>query len=142
MALLTKKQVLLVKTEATEGSDASPSASLNAIRCLRDPDFKENIEELERNINQISLGMQPSIAGTKFSEITFQVEVAGSGADGTAPRIGALLKACGMAETIGDDGSGNSSTIYDPVSVATSSVTLYLYKDGLLHKMLGARGSF
>ncbi len=141
MALLTKKQVLLVKTEPTEGDDAVPTAAANAILLMRDPDFKENVEELERKINLSTLGMRPSIAGTKFSEITLQVEVTGSGTAGTAPRIGSLLKACGMAETVGDNGSGSSSVIYDPKSVSTSSVTIYLYKDGLLHKMLACRGS-
>lgn len=141
MSLLTKKQVLLAKIETTEGTDAVPTAADNAILIMRDPDFKENIEELERNVNQVTLGMKPSIAGTKFSGITFQVEVAGSGVAGTAPRIGALLRACSHAETIGDDGGGNSSVVYDPTSVSTSTVTLYLYKDGLLHKMLGCRGS-
>ena len=38
-------------------------------------------------------------------EVTFEVEMAGSGTAGTAPAFGPLLKACGNSETIVTDTS-------------------------------------
>ena len=55
----------------------------------------------------------------------------------TAPRLGALLKACAFAETV----SVGSSVTYNPVSSPTSSITVYLYLDGMLHKLTGAVGT-
>jgi hypothetical protein len=68
--------------------------------------------------------------------ITFEVELAGSGTAGTAPRFGAILKACGMSETI----VASTSVTYAPVSSTFSSATIYFNVDGVLHKLTGCRG--
>ena len=68
---------------------------------------------------------------------TFEVELAGSGTAGTAPRFGSLLKACGMSETV----VASTSVTYAPVSSSFSSVTIYYNVDGVLHKVTGARGN-
>ena len=60
-----------------------------------------------------------------------------SGAAGTAPGYGPLLMACGMSETV----NAGVSVVYTPVSAAFGSVTIYFNIDGILHKILGARGT-
>jgi len=51
---------------------------------------------------------------------------------GTAPPCGPLIQACGFDESSGE---------YTPVSTAFPSATIYVYFDGLLWKILGARGN-
>jgi hypothetical protein len=83
------------------------------------------------------LGQLPSLLGEKWAEITFKVPVIGSGTAGTAPRVGALLKACGHSETV----ISNTSVTYKPTSGTHGSVTIYAYKDGRLHTLRGCRGT-
>jgi hypothetical protein len=70
--------------------------------------------------------------------VTFEVEYAGSGTAGTAPRYGALLKACGFSETI----VASTSVTYAPVSTSFDSCTIYYSTDGIRHKVTGCRGNF
>ena len=59
----------------------------------------------------------------------------GSGTAGTAPELGALLKACGMTETVVAVTSVTyafSSTLSD-----YKSLTIWYYQDGTAHKMTG-----
>ncbi len=67
--------------------------------------------------------MMASVGGMRTTEITFKVELRGSAAAGSAPEIGDLLEACGMAETV----TAGSSVVYSPVSVNDKSVTIYHY---------------
>ena len=68
----------------------------------------------------------------------FDVELQSSGALGTAPAWGELMKGCAMAETI----VASTSVTYNPVSSAFDSLTLYVYRDGVLYKGLGCQGTF
>jgi len=70
--------------------------------------------------------------------VTFEVEMAGSGTAGTAPAYGPLLKACGNSQTI----VSSTSVTYAPISSNHESVTLYIFQDGVVQKITGARGSF
>ena len=137
MVMVVKRSLLLAKLETTYDSDPTPSASSNAI-AVQDAQIKENATAIERNLQLTSLGDFPSLLGEQWCEITFKVPVVGSGSAGTAPRIGCLLQACGLGETV----SGGTSVTYAPVSSGHGSVTIWLYKDGRLHKMTGCRGSF
>src|SRR5690606_13368485 len=85
-----------------------------------------------------SLTRKNSVGIKRFSEVTFQTELYGSGSVALPPRIGALLKACSMGETI----NSGSSVVYEPVSTGQSSVTLYIYMDGVRHIVTGAMGTF
>jgi hypothetical protein len=71
-------------------------------------------------------------------EVSFKTEIVGSGTPGTAPRVGALLQACGMSETIF---TATPSVNYRDASSSLASVTLYCYQGGRLHKVFGAVGN-
>lgn len=137
MVKLKHRSLLLAKIEATYGVDPTPTGASNAILTM-DSNIKETFEPVERGVQLASMTIRPSVGATRYAEVTFKTELLGSGTAGTAPRIGALLKACAFAETV----SVGSSVTYAPVSNPLSSVTLYLYLDGLLHKVTGAVGSF
>lgn len=136
MVMLMKKSVLLAKAETVYGTDPTPTGAANALLCY-DADVKETHEVIERNAQWNFLGRAPSLKGESYCEVSFKIDVYGSGQAALAPRIGALLKACGMAETI----QSGASVTYTPTSTPTSSATIYLYKDGRLHIITGARGN-
>lgn len=70
--------------------------------------------------------------------VTFDVEMSGSGSAGTAPKYGAILKACGLSETT----VTSTSVTYAPVTTPSDSVTLFVNYDGIRHMVTGARGTF
>jgi len=134
--MLKKRSVLLVKEESVYGTDPTPSASTDALLGI-DVKVKETPTAEERPVNKATLGKTASLLGKIHTEISFSVELKGSGTKGTAPRIGDLLEACGFTETI----YAGSSVSYAPASASIKSVTIYAYLDGRLHIVKGARGS-
>ena len=98
MALLTRKQLILVKAESTYGTDSSP-AGTDAL-LVRSIDVTPlEAEVVSRDLIRPYLGNSDQLLANTRVMMSFQVELAGSGAAATAPRFGGLLKACGMAET-------------------------------------------
>lgn len=137
MSKLYRKKILLAKTEVTYGTDPTPTGSANAI-LTRDLSISLlQGSPVERNLDRTILGGDIAIHVVPYSQCSFSVELAGSGAAGTAPAYGPLLKACGFSETI----NTATSVVYSPVSTGFSSVTMYFNIDGILHKMTGARGN-
>lgn len=136
MVKYIRNSLVLAKVESSYGSDASPSATNDAIEA-GNIDFKYTPEELERNIHISSHSPRPPLKGLETTEVTFQVELRGSGTPGTAPRIGALLQACAFSESV----SAGSSVTYTPASNNLKSITLYVWKDGRKHIVTGAVGT-
>lgn len=137
MPLLTRKRLILAKSESTYGTDSSPQgADAVLVRNLEITPIEADV--VSRDLIRPYLGNYEQLLAQTRVSITFQVELAGSGTAGTAPRYGAILKACGMSETI----VATTSVTYAPVSSAFSSATIYFNNDGVLHKATGCRGTF
>lgn len=134
--MLEERSVLLVKEETEYGTDPTPSSTANAVLAIG-AKVKEVHEPAERGPQSKSLSPNASLLGSLYAEISFSLEVKGSGTKGVAPRLGALLKACAHSE----GAVAGSSVSYKPTSASIVSVTLYLYKDGRLHIVKGARGT-
>ena len=137
MALLTRKRLLLAKAETTYGTDSSP-AGTDAILVRELEITPLQSDTVERELVRPYLGASQTLLANTRVEVTFQVELAGSGTAGTAPAYGSILKACGFSETI----SAGVSVTYAPVSSSFSSVTIYYNVDGVRHKLTGCRGTF
>jgi len=137
MGKLIKRGLILAKEEAAYGTDSVPDTTDNAMLALN-PNVKAAGEKLERNPAMGSLGRLGALIGKQWVEISFSVELKGSGSLGVAPRIGDLLECCGMAETV----NAGVSVVYDPASTSHKSCTIYAYFDGILHKITGCRGTF
>jgi len=136
MALLSRKRLILVKTEASYGTDASP-AGTDAL-LVRNLDITPlSGDVVSRDLIRPYLGNFDQLIGLTSVGITFEVELAGSGTAGTAPKFDAILKACGLSATI----VSSTSVTYAPVSASFSSATIYFNVDGVLHKLTGCRGS-
>jgi hypothetical protein len=132
-----RKSSILIKLEPTYGVDSTP-AGANAVP-ISNLEVSPLAQELvSRQLIRPFLGNSDELEGAAWKTVTFKTEVAGSGAAGTAPAWGKLLRACGMGETI----SAGVQTAYKPVSSAEESATIYCNYDGELHKLLGARGTW
>lgn len=138
MPLKTRKQIILAKTEVTYGTDPTPTGAANAILAGNVSLTPFEADQVTRNNAQPYLGARPRLHVGKRVRLQFEVELAGSGAAGTAPAFAPLLLACGMDETI----VASTSVTYGPISAAEPSVTIWFYQDGQRHKLLGARGTW
>ena len=138
MALRTSQRLLLAKIESSYGTDPTPTGGANAIlvRSLEISPFQSDV--VERELIRGYMGNYETLHANPRVEVTFEVEMAGSGAAGTAPAWGPVMKACGNSQTI----VSSTSVTYAPVSSSFDSVTLYFFQDGVQQKVTGARGSF
>ena len=137
MAKLYRKRTVLIKVESTYGTDSSPAGTdACQVRNLEVTPVQSDI--VSRDLIRPYLGASPQLIANNRVQVTFEVEYAGSGTAGTAPRYGSLLKACGFSETI----VASTSVTYAPVSTSFSSVTMYYSTDGVRHKVTGARGTY
>jgi len=137
MPLLVQKTVLLAKIETTYGTDPVPTGAANAV-LITDLTVTPLDQDAEsRNLIRPYFGNSPQIPVANRTMVEFSVEVAGSGALGTAPAYGPLLRACGMAEVI----TASTKVEYNPISATFESATFYVAVDGVMHKLTGARGT-
>lgn len=137
MAKLYRKRTVLIKAESTYGTDSVPTGTdACQVRNLEITPAESDV--LSRDLVRPYLGASPQLIANTRVTVTFEVEYSGSGTAGTAPRYGALLKACGFSETI----VASTSVTYAPVSASFSSVSIYYSTDGIRHKVTGARGTY
>jgi hypothetical protein len=137
MSKLTRKTLILFALEAQYGVDAVPTADTNAILALNVTPDPAAAEFAARSIVTPYLGNSEELPSAIHSELDFDVELAGAGVAGTAPKWGPLLKACSFSETVTE----GESVVYAPISDGAPSATIYYFLDGLFHKITGARGT-
>lgn len=123
MTFFVKKSLVLAKSEVTPGTDPTPTAAANAIqvRNLRITPLKINKASLD--VVRPWFGASPEVITGSYSEIEFEVQMAGSGAAGTAPKWGPLHKACAFSETT----VASTSVTYALVSASLGTATIYAY---------------
>ena len=137
MALLARKKTILAKIEGTYGTDSVPTGAANAI-LVRNLDLTpQETDFADRDLIRSYFGNSEQLAGASRGMLSFEVEMSGAGAAGTAPAYGPLLRACATSETI----SAGVSVTYAPISAAIESVTIYFNVDGVFHKFLGTRAN-
>lgn len=99
MALRARNAVVLAKIESTVGTDSSPVQGSDAI-LVENPTVDPQVGVINTDEVTGSLDSEGPIVSGIRGRITFSSLLRGSGAAGTAPEIGKLLRACGWAETI------------------------------------------
>ena len=95
--LLKIRALLLGKIESTYNTDAVPTAASNAFLAA-DPQYQVDVTVLERNIIRATISDSPVATGRQQSSLSFTHELRGSGSASVAPKIGALMRACGCSE--------------------------------------------
>lgn len=145
MPLLNKRVSLLAKVETTYGTDSIPAAADGFFGI---PGSAPTIVKQDNNLDDVVRGgsmsiLPPAEPGPRHLQVDFRVPLRGSGAAYSAtvlPKVAPLLRACGLQQTLTTT-AGSEKVEYKPRSTGFESVSLYYNVDGLLYKLLGARGS-
>lgn len=126
--MLKIREVILAKIQTAHGSPSTPSASTDAVFC-HNINFNPGADArmLERNVVKNTKGKLAQVYGGALAELTFDVELRGSGAAGTPPEIAHLLVASGMAETI----VASTSCTYAPATSNQQYITIHFMQDGV-----------
>lgn len=133
---LTKRSVIALKMEATQGTDAVPTAADDALLVEDLKWAPANERMVDRNPVRATFGELKKIYAGHLVEVSFTMEIKGSGVLGTPPEMGASLKSCGFQEVITED----TSVEYLPATTGQKSCTIYFWEDGDLIKMTGCMG--
>jgi len=135
MSRNVRNAVVLAMPEAAYGNDPGPTGA-NAILIANLSAVPLNANNVDRALLRAYFGASEMLPGTHYAEVSFDVEIVGSGTIGTAPAWECLLLACGFASTVTAD-----RVDYLPLTDAQPSATIYLNDSGVLHELNGARGT-
>ena len=135
--MLKNREVILAKQEVTYGTDPTPVAATDAVLVEELSWANEGLRMNERPAVKNTLAPLKPVYGGRLKTLSFTCEGKGSGAAGTPPEMGPLLRACGFGETI----VPSTSVTYEPVSTGHESATVYYYRDGKQFILTGCRGS-
>lgn len=139
MALREFKSLLLFEKESNYGVDPTPTGAANAF-LTSVPQIELLGAGKERNHVMASFGKPQPVNVGEGVKITFDTEFKGAlTGTVTPPGIAPLLECCGFTETIS---SGVSATYAPNSTIDSTSGTIYFYKDGIVHKVSGCRGTF
>jgi hypothetical protein len=137
MALLSRRRLIIVKIEGTYGTDSAPTGAEALL--VRNLDVTPlNSEVVSRDLLRAYYGNSEQLLAKTSSSLSFEVELAGSGTAGTAPKYDAVLQSCALAPTV----VASTSVTYNPASTTIKSCTIWVNVDGVLHKFVGCRGTF
>lgn len=131
-----EKKVILLKIEATEGTDAAPVVGTDALQVLNyQPTFMD-AEQKIRNIEKQYFGADPVAMAAFKRGANFDMEIHGSGTATGVPPWMKMMRLAGFDAGV----VGGSSVVQTPVSIVVSG-THWGYLDDLLLKTVGARAS-
>ncbi|MCL2297950.1 MAG: hypothetical protein FWC38_00600 [Proteobacteria bacterium] len=137
MSKSSQVELILAKIESAYGDDANPTAALNAIRMANVQLTPYETETASLDYKKPTFGNNQQIVVSEQMRLTGEVYIVGGGEPGAVPPWGVLMRGCGWAETVIPD----TSVIYNPISKNIESLTIYVNKDGILHKGTGCRGT-
>ena len=138
MSLLINRELITIKVESVYRTDSTPAVGANEVKV---ENFSTNPSEgsviIEPAPVQAGFVPDPHTVAGQLIGFTFDVELKGAAAAGTAPEYGALMQACAWSETV----VSVTSVTYKPSSTTITSVTIWWYADGTLYKATGCRGN-
>lgn len=142
MPMNSIRRAILSKREVTYGVDSVPAAATDGVEVFRNPRVTPlDIGYVPKEIIRAFFGSFKKVPSTKFVRIQIEMPAAGFGSLGPAtptPGYDSLLRACALSRTI----NAGVDVRYSPITVNPDSTAIYYYKDGRLHKGLGARGDW
>lgn len=131
-----RNTAILAKIESAYGTDAAPTEAANALLVSNVSINPLAAQNVPRDLIRPYLGGSEQLVGAAYIEMSFDVELAGSGTAGTPPAYGPLLRACGFAEVA----TAGIRTEYNLVTPVADSVSIYYFSDGVKHVARGCRG--
>jgi len=130
------EKIFLLAIESTYGT-APTLAAADAILATEIRIMPMEGQDLSRNLERPHMGAQATIPVDLHAKMTFKAEILPSGAAGTAPVTGKLLRALGCAEVI----TASTSVAYNPISRNHESVAVHLWIGDTRFALIGARGT-
>lgn len=131
MALRERKTVIAAKAEGTPGTAEALTATEAVFFGYVEPGaYTENIPIIGRP--SMTGGQHAPAHGGRAGSVTFEVDLAGKGASGLPYWATVLLPACG----------GSLSTATYSFGYTVAPITIALYIDGIVRKLVGAVGTF
>ncbi|MET4190687.1 MULTISPECIES: hypothetical protein [unclassified Bradyrhizobium] len=115
--ILAQRALMLAKIETTYNVDSLPVPATDAF-LVSNADVKINPNVLTRDFYRPSMSKLPSAVGRKLASLTFSSEIKGAGGAGS-PKLGALLRACGFAQTL--IGATAAAVIQNPVASSANT---------------------
>lgn len=131
--------LVLAKKETTYATDAAPVVGTNAVLTRNASRTPIQTETLRRNLDRPARGALPGVPTNEVASISYEMELQGSGAAGTAPPWMTILEGCGMASPV-LVASTSATQRFAAINTALSSLTQHGYVGNLLAKMVGSRG--
>ena len=131
-----RKKLLLVGIETTPGTPVTlASCVLLEVSEIDSAPYEGDRAERTR-IKQL-FGADPEVNMAPHTTVTATLPLSGSGAAGTAPNFGPILRACGLRELI-DAGTDVS---YMPSTDNHETITVYFVEDGQHQCVPGCKGT-
>lgn len=143
MTMLNRKRTILAKIESPYGDDPTPTGSANAILVRNLNITPMQTDQASRDLLRAYLGNYENLPAAIHAMVEFEVEIAGAGTAGTAPKYGPLLRACGLSQALvatastGTAQSGTSTTIVLASATALSDDAV----NGAVIRITGGTGS-
>jgi hypothetical protein len=134
-------KTILFKKEATYGVDATPTSVANAALTRNFRRTPVQVDNLERNLDVPSRGRSASANTNARTAFSYELEIAGSGAAGTAPAWMEHLEACGMIAPV-LVAATSATQRFAAAGALLSSATCYSWRGDQRVASIGARGSF
>ncbi len=127
MSLRTAREVVAGKIEGPAGSAAATINPATDAILVSNPSFSYvDVRMLSRPVKKSTLGQLPQVYAGALVQLTFDVELKGSGTAGTPPELAHFLVACGMAEAI----APGVSVTYSMATEGQQYITLHYWQDG------------
>lgn len=142
MALRSNKRLILLQTESSYGTENAPTEG-EAVLVSNLSITPQSSDVVSRNLIRPYYGASQQLLANTKVECSFSVELAGGGmTSGESPTVkvpqyGKALEACGMTV----DTTVANTFKYQPSSATFPSLTIHYHVDGIIHKVLGCRGS-
>ncbi len=140
MGISKREQAIYARVETTPGTYLAPAGAdiLQVSNLQANP--AENLRWIDRTIIRSSLNPSKGVYGGALFGLQFDIELKGSGTAGTAPRLGRVLRACGLQETV----VASTSVTYRPQSTLSlhDSLSIGFKQGGIYRTLKGCRGTF
>lgn len=134
-------KTILFKKEVTYGTDAAPTTGANAVLTRNFSAKPIQVDQVERPLDLPTRGRRKSAPSNRRSTLRYELELAGSGAAGTAAGWMEHLEACGMAAPVLTAVTKAEQKFALP-GTALSSATSHHWMGGQRTRVTGIRGTF
>lgn len=113
---------IAAKIEVTQGVDSIAGSPVLGDFILGNGDFQMNPQAVDDPSFSGALDVIPGVVGSFMPQITINVPLRGTGAGGTAPAFGRLLRACTFEEVVDNVGVAATAATAGTVNTATFPV--------------------